>query len=275
MCELLAMSANTPTDLCFSFAGLRRRGGDAGPHSDGWGVAFYEGRGVRVFHDPAASARSRIAEVVENHPIKSEVAVCHIRQANVGAVSLENTHPFVRELRGRYWTFAHNGQVPGFRARAGAHEPVGQTDSEHLFCDLLNRVRDELAPDPAPATLRQTLVAAATEYAQQGVCNLLVSNGEWLFTFCSTRMVAITRRAPFGPARLRDADVTVDFAAETTPQDVVSVIATEPLTANEDWDRYAPGEWRFWYAGEVIDRGCVSVPDLAHPDPDTAPANEN
>lgn len=65
------MSANTPTDLCFSFAGLRRRGGACGPHRDGWGIAFYEGRGVRVFHDPSPSAQSRIAEVVETHPIKS------------------------------------------------------------------------------------------------------------------------------------------------------------------------------------------------------------
>ena len=43
MCELLGMSANTPTDLCFSFTGLTRRGGGTGPHKDGWGVAFYEG----------------------------------------------------------------------------------------------------------------------------------------------------------------------------------------------------------------------------------------
>ncbi|MEC7823511.1 MAG: class II glutamine amidotransferase, partial [Pseudomonadota bacterium] len=47
MCELLGMSANTPTDLCFSFTGLTRRGGETGPHKDGWGVAFYEGKGVR------------------------------------------------------------------------------------------------------------------------------------------------------------------------------------------------------------------------------------
>ncbi|HBX39953.1 MAG TPA: class II glutamine amidotransferase, partial [Marinobacter adhaerens] len=56
MCELLAMSANTPTDLCFSFTGLTRRGGQTGPHKDGWGVAFYEGKGVRAFHDADASA---------------------------------------------------------------------------------------------------------------------------------------------------------------------------------------------------------------------------
>ena len=27
MCELLGMSANVPTDICFSFAGLMQRGG--------------------------------------------------------------------------------------------------------------------------------------------------------------------------------------------------------------------------------------------------------
>jgi len=46
MCELLGMSANVPTDICFSFKGLRERGGKTGPHKDGWGVAFYQGKGV-------------------------------------------------------------------------------------------------------------------------------------------------------------------------------------------------------------------------------------
>ena len=37
MCELLALSANTPTDMRFSFHGLARRGGATGEHADGWG----------------------------------------------------------------------------------------------------------------------------------------------------------------------------------------------------------------------------------------------
>ncbi len=267
MCELLAMSANTPTDLCFSFTGLTRRGGDTGPHRDGWGVAFYEGKGVRAFLESGASAESRIAEVVQTHPIKSEVAVCHIRQANVGEVCLANTHPFVRELWGRYWTFAHNGQVRGFRARPGAYQPVGDTDSEALFCDLLNGIRDHGEPDMALDTLIERLVACTTGYARQGVFNLLLSNGDWLFTFCSTKMASITRRAPFGPARLKDADVTVDFEAETTPNDIVSVIVTEPLTTDEQWDVYAAGEWRLWQKGEVVCRGWVPVPARQHPNP--------
>ena len=101
MCELLGMSANTPTDLCFSFTGLTRRGGETGPHKDGWGVAFYQGKGVRLFHDPEPCATSKIAEFVGKLPIKSKTAVCHIRQANVGNINLSNTHPFTRELWGR------------------------------------------------------------------------------------------------------------------------------------------------------------------------------
>ena len=45
MCELLGMSANVPTDICFSFTGLVQRGGGTGPHKDGWGITFYEGKG--------------------------------------------------------------------------------------------------------------------------------------------------------------------------------------------------------------------------------------
>ena len=35
MCELLALSANTPTDMRFSFRGLARRGGATGDHGNG------------------------------------------------------------------------------------------------------------------------------------------------------------------------------------------------------------------------------------------------
>lgn len=260
MCELLGMSANTPTDLCFSFSGLIQRGGATGPHKDGWGVSFYEGKGVRSFHDVEPSCQSRIARFLQDYPIKSKTAISHIRQANVGSVNLANTHPFVRELWGRYWVFAHNGQLTRFTRRVGMYEPVGDTDSEDIFCDLMNQMRQNLPRDAMPLQLADRLVALAEEYAQQGVFNCLLSNGDWLFTFCTTKMASITRRAPFGPAELKDTELAVDFASETTPADVVSIIATEPLTCDESWERYQPGEWRLWQLGEVIASGQVDVP---------------
>ncbi|WP_396588702.1 class II glutamine amidotransferase [Bermanella sp. R86510] len=259
MCELLGMSANTPTDLCFSFTGLTQRGGKTGPHKDGWGVSFYEGKGVRSFHDAAPSATSEIANMVQGHPIKSKTAICHIRQANVGDINLANTHPFIRELWGRYWVFAHNGQINHFQRRAGMYEPVGDTDSENIFCDLMNYIRHHLPRDTMPSQLATCLVELAQEYAQQGVFNCLLSNGDWLFTYCSSKLACITRRAPFGPAQLSDADVIVDFESETTPNDVVSIIATEPLTSDEAWHIYQPGEWRLWQQGEVIAQGQTEL----------------
>jgi len=274
VCELLGMSANTPTDLCFSFTGLTRRGGETGPHKDGWGVAFYEGKGVRMFHDPEPSATSPIADFVSTLPIKSKTAICHIRQANVGNITLANTHPFARELWGEYWVFAHNGQIPSFSAAKGMYEPVGDTDSEAMFCDIMNHVRQHLPRDTSPLELVESLVSLSQAYAKQGVFNCLLGNGDWLFTFCSTKLASITRRAPFGPACLKDVEVAIDFAAETTPKDVVSIIATEPLTNDEQWDVYERGEWKLWQDGEVIAAGKVDVPEhkteskMVSPDPD-------
>ncbi|PHX45005.1 glutamine amidotransferase [Pseudomonas sp. NZIPFR-PS5] len=244
MCELLGMSANIPTDIVFSFTGLMQRGGRTGPHRDGWGIGFYEGRGLRLFQDPAASSESEVAQLVQRYPIKSEVVIGHIRQANVGKVCLSNTHPFVRELWGRNWCFAHNGQLADFHPGATFYRPVGDTDSEAAFCDLLNRVREAFPK-------------ACNEYRSKGVFNALLSDGDWLFCYCSTKLVHITRRAPFGPARLKDVDVIVDFQAETTPNDVVTVIATEPLTENETWNRYEPGHWSLWRRGECVAEGSA------------------
>lgn len=255
MCELLGMSANVPTDIVFSFTGLMQRGGGSGPHRDGWGVGFYEGRGLRLFQDPQASIDSEVARLLTRYPIKSEVVIGHVRQANVGTVCLANTHPFSRELWGRNWCFAHNGQLSDFTPLGSFYRPVGDTDSEAAFCDLLNRVRAAFAEPVAWGQLLPVLVDAASHYRRHGVFNCLLSDGDWLFTCCTSKLAWITRRAPFGPACLRDVDVSVDFGGETTPDDVVTVIATEALTSNERWQCYQPGEWRLWQRGECLATG--------------------
>ena len=42
MCQLLGMNCNTPTDIGFSFAGFRKRGGATDHHKDGFGIVFFE-----------------------------------------------------------------------------------------------------------------------------------------------------------------------------------------------------------------------------------------
>ena len=242
MCELLGMSANVPTDICFSFAGLIRRGGGTAGHADGWGITFYEGKGCRTFHDPRPSAASEVARFLRGYPIKSRTVISHIRRANRGRVALENTHPFIRELWGRPWAFAHNGQLRGVkRWPLQRHRPIGTTDSEHAFCWLLEQLAARWSRTPATAALDRAIGELAGGLAALGVFNMLLSNGVSLYGFCDTRLAWLTRRAPFGPATLIDEDLTADFARETTPDDVVSVVATRPLTRDEQWHVVEPG----------------------------------
>jgi len=243
MCELLGMSANVPTDICFSFTGLMKRGGITGPHTDGWGISFYVNRGCCSFHDFHASAHSKISSLLCQYPIKSHIVISHIRKANRGRVCLENTHPFRRELWGRHWTFAHNGQLKGIKKRPlSFYNPVGTTDSEHAFCWILNRIRERFGRVPDSGSLRRFVGALCKELDEHGVFNILLSDSRHLFCYCSTNLCWLTRQAPFGEAHLLDEEMTVDFAQETTPADIVTVIATRPLTVREDWAIMEPGE---------------------------------
>lgn len=256
MCELLGMSANVPTDLCFSFTGLLQRGGGTGPHRDGWGVVFYEGKGIRAFRDSSPSVESEVAKLVSKFPMKSCIAISHIREANVGSVCLENTHPFVRELWGCNWTFAHNGQLADAKELPlGDFTPVGSTDSERAFCWLLAKIKyrfgDQQTIDDDRVNYWRQLKRWCDHLKDMGVTNLLFSEGQYLYAYCSTKLTWITRRAPFGEAQLSDAEMTVDFGEHTTCNDIVTVIATQPLTNNESWTAMEPGEFMVFDRGEV------------------------
>ncbi len=259
MCELLAMSANVPTDICFSFTGLLRRGGATGPHKDGWGLVFYETGGVREFKDHLPSSESPIAKFLQEYSIKSQIVISHIRQANVGKVSLANTHPFQRELWGKQWAFAHNGQINDFKQfPLTRFRPVGSTDSEHLFCWLMGQLDEQFSSPPPMEQWQKLIHECCLQIHKAGIANILLSDGDALFAFCSSKLSWITRKAPFGTARLADADMTIDFSRVTSADDVVSVIATEPLTIDETWHAIQPGEYCVFVDGKFMGKTAQS-----------------
>jgi glutamine amidotransferase len=254
MCQLLGMSCNVPTDACFSFSGFSARGGGTDVHADGWGIAFFEGRGCRLFHDAEPARTSVIAELVRRHPIRSTAVVAHIRKATQGRVALENCHPFRRELWGRYWAFAHNGNLEGLHSPlAPLFRPVGDTDSESAFCAMLEAMHQRHPGSAPPLPGLVSLLAGLTaELRQLGPFNYLLSDGEHLFAHCATRLSYLVRQAPFGPAQLIDEDLSVDFQACTGPDDRVAVIATHPLTRNEAWTELTPGQLVVFRGGELV-----------------------
>lgn len=262
MCQLLGMNCNVPTDICFSFTGFQARGGTTDVHTDGWGIAFFEDKGVRVFLDPQPSCKSPVAELVRNYPIHSKNVIAHIRKATQGAVGLENTHPFMRELWGRYWIFAHNGNLLDFAPELdGSFLPVGSTDSERAFCWLLQELRRRFgsANLPPRAEVFAALHELTLDVARHGEFNFLLSQGGALFAHASTRLAYVIRRAPFTQAHLKDQDVTVDFSEVTTPNDQVAVIATVPLTDNETWEVMPAGSL-WWFEEGAPMQALATVP---------------
>lgn len=247
------MNSNTPTDVMFSFAGFAERGGRTDHHADGWGIAFYEGKGVRHFVDHEAACSSPVAELIRRYPIKSRNVISHIRKATQGVVSLENCHPFVRELWGRHWVFAHNGDLKDYQPRLhGNFRPVGSTDSERAFCWIMQEIAKAHADVPSVAELTLTLRELAPKIARYGTFNFMLTNGQALWAHASTLLHYVERKHPFARAHLADEDLTVDFAEATTPNDRVAVVVTTPLTTNEQWTAFAPGELRVFVDGLAL-----------------------
>ena len=223
MCELFAMSARFPTDVNRSLALLRPRGGEIGPHSDGWGVAFYEGRAARIFKEPIPAAESACLAFMSDYGFVSRLVIGHIRRANPEKFgrSSANTHPFERELEGRSWVFAHNGKLEGLRDRpdfaSRRFKPIGDTDSELAFCLLLDAIAGAgVAAETLPRVI-ETLAPLIERLSGFGVFNFLLSDGDYLFVHAHTRLSMLRR-----------------ICRRDGCEQEVALLATEPLTA-EEW----------------------------------------
>jgi glutamine amidotransferase len=251
MCQLLGLNCATPTDATFSFTGFCQRGGHTDHHADGWGIAFFEGRGLRHFVDHQSAAVAPMAEFIRRYPLKSTNIIAHVRKATIGSVCLENAHPFVRELWGRHWVFAHNGDLKDYAPHLHTHfQPVGSTDSERAFCWLMQELAKSHAALPSVHELTLTLRELVPQVRASGTFNFLLSNGDALWAHCSTKLHYLVRQHPFAQATLKDHDWTVNFADLNHPGDRAAVIVTTPLTDNEVWTAFEPNELKVFVDGE-------------------------
>ncbi len=254
MCQLFALESNAPTAATFSLSGFAARGGDTAAHVDGWGVAFHEASGCRVFVDAGRASDSPLARFLCSHPIRAQRIVAHIRKATQGPVGLANCHPFRRDWWGRSWSFCHNGDLKGFQPRlAGPFMPVGQTDSERAFCWLLQQLRDAFGDGAAPGwvAVAPLLAELAADIARHGEFNFLLCDGQALYAHAGSKLHWLQRRHPFGRVRLVDRDIEIDLDQANGADDRMVLVATEPLTHDEPWAAFEPGELRVFAEGRL------------------------
>jgi predicted glutamine amidotransferase len=266
MCELLGIASSVPIDIAFSFSSLVLRGGQTGPHADGWGVSLYQDRFARTFIEEKPAYASPLTRFLKDNPIETRLAVAHIRKKTLGLARLENTHPFVRVFQGRHIVFAHNGTLLHVRDKPLTWEtPLGDTDSEHAFCWLLERLR-EIYPSGYPEDadrLGETVFRLANELGGDGIFNFLLADGRFLFARCGDSLVHILRKPPLGQATLVDDELQVNFAEVMRGAGTLAVVATAPLTRDETWIRATPGTLWVFHDGELV-KTFDGLPEAAH-----------
>jgi glutamine amidotransferase len=156
----------------------------------------------------------------------SAVVVAHVRDASVGPVSPENTHPFHHAR----WLFAHNGTVARYKRSRRVREAIlaeidpdlrpalrGETDSERCFFVFLTRLRARATLDGADVAQVAQALAETTEIVRRiadpraekpSTLNFVVSDG---------RVLVATRRGK-----------PLHLATDAGPRHVF-VVASEPI----------------------------------------------
>jgi glutamine amidotransferase len=259
MCELFGLNSDRPVQPEELLCRFGARGGDTADNPDGWGLATLEGGAFLLVKEPLPAAYSpRFQELCRQ--TRSSLILGHVRKANPPTARvLANTHPFRRSCCGREWVFAHNGILSDTFALAGMGaaslcSASGDTDSEHAFCVVLDRIASVFSATGA-ATDRDwldTLAGVAETLASHGRFNFLMSDGIHLIAYGHDRLHSLAEsRAGFQP----------DAGSE------IAIIATEPLTEDPGWLAFEPGELRVYRAGRQIAH-FITHPRATAPAPD-------
>ncbi len=272
MCELFAMSSRVPASVSFSLKEFAQHGGATGPHRDGWGIAFRQGRDVRLMREPGAASDSAYVRFVREQRLLSTLVISHIRHATQGDVALKNTQPFQRELGGAVHVFAHNGDLHGIDDRPdlglGRFRPVGDTDSERAVCALLARLEGLWLADALPPLEQrlESVVSFAESLRELGPANFLYFDGDVLFAHGHRRrhgpervysppgLYTLGRHCDCEPSQSSQSGITIETPCG--PQEV-TLVASVPLT-DESWEPMPEGAVYVLRDGALV---CSTVPE--------------
>lgn len=249
MPNLLAMSFEGELAPSFDLTCLR----PGGRLPDGWGIGYYPGGepSASVLKEPApplGSIRSELVKAWEH--LESSLFLLHIRNATWGSINDANTQPFCRTWGGRDWLFGHSGSLMQRLevSEKSQFEPVGSTDTEIIFCELLRWLAEQGARslgDVDPAVLRDwfgkiNAYGALTSVLTDGRDLVVYADrgGEGDAYFCNVL-------PPYERLSFRDPDLVVDLSRRGVKSRKGIVVSSAPLDAAEgvraSWERVPPG----------------------------------
>ncbi|MDB4960740.1 MAG: hypothetical protein JWP01_739 [Myxococcales bacterium] len=240
---------------------------------DGWGLGYYPAGepSAAILKEPAppqASIRSQIALAWEQ--VASNVFVLHIRHATWGALSDANTQPFSRTWGRRDWLMAHAGSLDRKEPDVpGPFEPVGSTDTEQIFCGLLNRFVERGWKSLAEVDLDVMLgwLAALNEVGELTMC---LTDGRDLLVHADRRGEPLwlgTLMPPYERISFGDDDLDVDLTRRGAKSRKGMIVCTTELKPRDGdaatavtWRQLPPGHLMVIREGAVIHERSTGGP---------------
>jgi predicted glutamine amidotransferase len=256
VCELLGISCSAKVRPGRYFKVFRRRGldlPDGQGNPDGWGIALYpDGRAVQVIKEYIPAACSKLSEFLSTYEhLCSKIFIAHVRKASRGVVTYSNSHPFSRELRGRDYAFAHNGTIRSIqRFSVGRHKPVGNTDSEHLFCHLLDFIEQRgicgwTAEDLFEFWKFLISINRRPTKDKPNKLNILLSDGETLICYTdfygNGSLYRLMLRVN-GEVLARGRKLSACSQLKDNDEEAIGIVATRPVSYDKLWVSMEPGE---------------------------------
>jgi predicted glutamine amidotransferase len=246
MCELMALSFAQPISADFSIHEFALRGEE---NASGWGLAWYPDQSLAIVKEPIAWHESKFTRFLETYAgLVAPTYIAHVRhQTTGGSPTHADTHPFAREWAGRDYAFCHNGTIEEYARRYAIDRfrPIGATDSEHVFCHLLDQISRTGQPLETDESWRW-LHGKLRSINESGTLNCLMSDGRRLFCYHDAAKYKglcfrnITLYAE-GPRHFEDQ--TVEIEVESATPNHGFVIATRALS---------PSGWTPFDGGELI-----------------------
>ncbi len=170
MCRMIAIISRNPVDVAPYFEALKEQAlhGKNSPHGDGWGIALYNGKDFML---------KKSKEFVWNAPkfsAKAYMAILHARKSSFSDASVFFSHPFVNDLRGKIWSFAHNGVIKGLSSLS-----VDEIDTQIYNRIFVNELKEYDPVESMKRTVKK-IKSGGFEYTS---LNTFVANGSQLYAF--------------------------------------------------------------------------------------------
>ncbi len=238
---------------------LPNKGGSS--HSYGWGFGWYpdDHSSAMVTKDPTARGEHVLVDAITDWSnFRSTVFLCKVRGASKG-YSHTDTQPFSRSFAGRDWLFMHNGDIDKVELeklhgrQIRLLEPLGHTDSELAFCDVLaqmqgGHVRRISDVDP------QVLHSWFQRFDALGSADMHLSDGDSIVCFHGSQSPKQMYHARIQPPN--NQDLYTSEAAQISLNDPRDTYRTALIVSSSP---FVGGQWMQMQPGQmiIIRRGAI------------------